>query len=556
MFKIRPHHAIDFYKADHRSQYPDGTNLVYSNFTPRSDRLAIMMSSDYDHKVVVFGIQSLCQALFIDLWQEEFFNKPKDEVIAYYKRRMDTSLGENAIKVQAMADLHDLGYLPVAIKALPEGSRSPIGVPVLTIENTIDEFYWLVNYVESVLSACLWKYMTSATIAYEYRKLIDKWCATTGGTPEFVPFQGHDFSFRGMSGLEDTVMSGSAHLLSFQGTDSVLAIDFLEDYYGANAGKEMVGGSVPATEHSVMCMGGQDDEIDTFKRLINDLYKTGVISIVSDTWDFWKVITEYIPRLKKDILARDGKVVIRPDSGDPVKIIAGYKVFAVDDLEVTTDDDGTYVFDGGIVWTIYDEYEEDSTVILDKSSGKYYLYKVNYWPDGSPSNIILVEEMPKHVIKGAVQCLWDTFGGTTTDKGYKTLDSHIGLIYGDSITLARAEEILSRLAAKGFSSDNIVFGIGSYTYEYVTRDTFGFAMKATFGEVEWEGREIFKDPATDSGEKKSAKGLLRVDWEAGEYVLSDQVSRMEEEGGCLEHVLINGRMHRTTTLAEIRERLL
>lgn len=104
-----------------------------------------------------------------------------------------------------------------------------------------------------------------------------------------------------------------------------------------------------------------------------------------------------------------------------------------------------------------------------------------------------------------MECLWQIFGGTTTDKGFKVLNERVGLIYGDSITLERASNILQQLEAKGFASNNVVFGIGSYTYNYLTRDTFGFAVKATWGQVNGQARELFKDPITDSGVKNLPK---------------------------------------------------
>jgi len=154
--------------------------------------------------------------------------------------------------------------------------------------------------------------------------------------------------------------------------------------------------------------------------------------------------------------------------------------------------------------------------------------------------------------KGAVQCLWDTFGGTVNAEGFKMLDEHVGLIYGDSITLERADQILKRLKAKGFASSNVVFGIGSYTYQYVTRDSFGFAMKATYAEVNGEGSELFKDPATDNGTKKSAKGLLRVEFEDGKFVLYDQQTKEQEAQGCLQTVFKDGKLVKETSIEEIR----
>ncbi|AXI04152.1 nicotinate phosphoribosyltransferase [Aquirhabdus parva] len=491
--KINPLNAIDFYKADHRRQYPEGTEYVYANFTPRSSRLAKMLP-DFDDRVVFFGLQGFIKHFLIDTWSEGFFSQPKDKVVAAYKRRMDNSLGEGAVPVDHIAALHDLGYLPLCIKALPEGSRVNMRVPVLTLVNTDPNFFWLTNYIETVLSAELWKSCTTASIAYEYKRLLTQYAEKTGAPLDFVALQGHDFSSRGMSGIYDAAQTGVGHLTSFIGTDSVASIDYAEEYYGATG---VVGVSVPATEHSVMCMGTEGNELETFRRLICDLYPSGIVSIVSDTWDFWRVITEFTVALKTEILNRKpnalglAKMVLRPDSGDPVKIICG-------DPEAPID---------------------------------------------SPA------------YKGAVQCLWDIFGGTTSDKGYKMLNERVGLIYGDSITLARAQAILSGLEAKGFASSNIVFGIGSYTYNFLTRDTFGFAVKATWGQVNGIGRELFKDPITDSGVKKSAKGLLRVEQTANGFELFDQQTPEQEQNGALAVVFENGKIVKEVTLDEIRARL-
>ena len=489
--KLNPLTAIDFYKADHRRQYPEGTTLVYSNFTPRSDKLCTIPASIYDGTVTFFGLQFFIKDFLIDAWNSEFFSKPKDEVVRKYKRRMDTSLGAGAIPVEHIEALHDLGYLPICIKALPEGTRTHIKVPVMVIYNTHPDFFWLTNYLETILSCYLWKPMTSATVAHHYRLLLDRYAEETGADKGFVQFQAHDFSFRGMSGPEDAAISGAAHLCSFVGTDTVAAIDLVEDYYNGDAEKELIGCSVPATEHSVMCMGTCEGEIETFRRLIIRLYPAGIVSIVSDTWDFWQVITKFAAELKAEILARNGKVVFRPDSGDPVKIICG-------DLDAPAD---------------------------------------------SPA------------FKGAVECLWDIFGGTTTEKGFKVLDSHVGLIYGDSITLTRAEAILAGLKAKGFASSNVVFGIGSYTYQYATRDTFGFAVKSTYGEVRGVGREIYKDPKTDSGVKKSARGLLKVTNFDGVYCLVDRQQGIDEADCCLRPVFRDGKLLVDDSIAAIRGRV-
>ena len=486
--KLNPLTAIDFYKTDHRRQYPEGTTEVYANFTPRSGHLAKVIDHHNLH-VVFFGLQYFIKDYLIDTWNQYFFQQDKAKVVAQYKRRMDTSLGVDAIAVEHIEALHDLGYLPIKIKALPEGSRVPIGVPVLTIVNTHPDFFWLTNYMETIMSCYLWKPITSATTAFEYKKLLTNYALKTGTPLDFVQFQAHDFSFRGLSSWQDASISGAAHLTSFVGTDTVSAIDLVENYYEIDAEEELIGTSVPATEHSVMCMGMQDGELETFRRLIEDIYPQGIVSIVSDTWDFWQVITEYTVLLKEKILAREGKVVIRPDSGDPVKIVCG---------------------------------DPDA-------------------PQGSPE------------YKGAIECLWDVFGGTITATGHKMLNPHIGLIYGDSITLERATNILQGLEAKGFASGNIVFGVGSYTYQYVTRDSFGFAVKATSGIVKGDRREIFKAPKTGNGNKKSAQGLLRVEQQGNSFVLFDRQTPEQEAQGALQTVFVDGKLLQNHSLKEIRQ---
>lgn len=515
MSNLNPLLYVDSYKIHHNRQYPEGMTKLYSNLTPRKSRMEGV------NGVVTFGIQHFVLEYLIKQFNEEFFNlngqrnkQIKDVVIMQYQRHCQ-------VDTKHIEALWDLGYLPIEIKALDEGTICPIGVPMLTITNTHPDFGWLVNYLETLMSCMLWQPITSATIAYEYKKILEKYALETTGTTEGVQWQGHDFSMRGMSSVESAVLSGMGHLLSFTGTDTIPAIYQLEKSYRATG---LIGASVPATEHSVMCMGTKESEIGTFKRLLN-LYPTGILSVVSDTWDLWKVLTEYLPELKEEISSRDGKLVIRPDSGDPVDIICGY----------------------------------ETPNSLDPSKPWNYGRTLS---DLEPA------------AKGVIELLWEIFGGTTNEYGYKVLDGHIGAIYGDSITLDRAKSICERLKAKGFASTNIVFGIGSYTYQYNTRDTFGFAMKATYGEIthevevdlgrqgsgtghKVEPREIFKAPVTDSGEKKSAKGLLKVVKREGEFALLQQVTKEEQllEDNELKVVFRNSEMVNPVRFETIRERL-
>lgn len=487
-------------------------------------------------KVFLQEMQEIWNSTFFNLTEYEFQAKLKDiaEIYAPF-------CGPNGVNLQRLTDLYNLGYLPLCIKALPEGSRVPVGVPVLTITNTVDEFYWLPNFMETWMSAELWKSSTSASTSFVYRKIIERYADITGGSKEYIDWQGHDFSSRGMSGIADAAKSGAGHLLYFTGTDNISAVPvkYIRDVYQGES--TFVGGSVPATEHSVMCAGGKETEIETFRRLLKT-YPSGIISIVSDTWDFWNVITNIAAELKEEILARtpdefgNAKTVFRPDSGDPVKILTGYKVIDESQLEQSH----------------YRAHAEHYEAVRTED-GRYFILKAKYDSYFSGFDYFYFEkEISEAEAKGAIECLAEIFGTTTNAKGYKTLNPRVGLIYGDSITPVRAEQILSRLQEKGFASDNVVFGIGSYTFQYATRDSFGFVMNATYVEINGEGMEIFKSPKTDSGTKKSAKGLLRVVKGQNSYRLEDGVSKDEQNTGALQLVYMNGALVSHSSYENIR----
>jgi nicotinamide phosphoribosyltransferase len=344
------------------------------------------------------------------------------------------------------------------------------------------------------MSLSLWKPSTSATLALEYKKILTGYANRTSDSLDAVKFQAHDFSMRGMDRVEAAAISGAGHLLSFVGTDTIPAICFLEKYYHADIEKELVGCSVPASEHSTMCVNGQD-ELTSYTRFITEIYPSGIVSIVSDTWDLWSVLNDVIRPLKDLITKRDGKVVIRPDSGDPADIICG---------------------------------------------------------DPSVDNI--------NESKGVIQILWDIFGGTINSKGFKELDPHIGAIYGDAITLERCKDICERLMKNGFSSTNIIFGVGSYTYGMNSRDTFGFALKSTYAVVNGEERQIFKDPITDKAKvKKSQTGMVKVVKVNGAIEYIDKLNaaqRNSADNDLLQDVFLDGKILVDDTLSNIRARLL
>jgi nicotinamide phosphoribosyltransferase len=490
MFFVNPLLRTDSYKLSHKDQYVDGLEHVESNYTNRKSRV-----EGINH-VVQFGLQHFLK----DLQEayEIFFAADKDKVMEEYRQSTSTFVAPG-FSIKELEDLHDLGYLPIQFSAVPEGTLVPIGVPSILIKSTHKDFAWLVNYLESDLSASIWHPSTSATLSWNIRRVFDKAAKGTGADLAAVDWQGHDFSYRGQVNREAAMASGAAHLLSFTGSDIVPVVPWVNYYYpGEDNG--LIAASVPATEHSVMCAGGKEDEIETFRRLLKT-YPTGILSIVSDTWDFWKVLTEYLPLLKDEIMARDGKLVIRPDSGDPADIICG---------------------------TI----------------------PVPLAPLGEQHPIVTPE------MKGAIEILGDIFGTITNDAGFKELNSHIGLIYGDGMYKERIEEINDRLKAKGFASTVWVAGLGSWFFQYNTRDSFGSAVKATYVEVDGVGRDIFKDPATDDGTKKSAKGRLAVGNMAdGTLYRIEGATDEEIKRSVIQPVWENGKFLREYSYAEVRGNL-
>lgn len=426
----------DFYKITHRKQYPIGSQVIYSTFTPRSNDLA-----PHIDRVVSFGIQAFLQKYLINYFNQNFFARPKQDVVEEYTDFVKRTLHINC-SGSHIAQLHDLGYLPLKIKSIPEGLSVGLKVPVMTIENTHPDFFWLTNYIETLVNVSLWLPMTSASVARVYHKTLTAFAHETCENLEHIPFQSHDFSMRGMSSLESAEVSGAAHLIAFRGTDTIPAISYIEHYYGSS---QLIGTSIPASEHSVMSAHGID-ELSTFRYLMAQ-FPHHMISIVADTTDFWHNISVNLPILKAEIMARspEAKVVIRPDSGEAMAILCG-------DPTATT------------------AYEQ----------------------------------------KGLIECLWDIFGGRLNCKGYKELDPHIGVIYGDGINFEKMSRILAGLKNKGFASNNIVFGVGSRTYQTHTRDTLGFAVKATSITINHLEKAIFKNPKTDNGLKKSQKGRVKV----------------------------------------------
>lgn len=498
MFKCNSLFYTDGYKIGHKRMLAPGTTRLYGTWIPRS----IKHAPKGVKKIVSFG-QQLAVKWLHDEFEENFFKLPLEEAMEFGNdMAMYLGLEYDASHFEA---LHKLGYLPIKVKSLPEGIETLPNVPHMTFINTVDGFAWLTLYLETIISSLAWKPSTSATIALQYKRNLIEWVRKTDPKNIWlVPFLAHDFSARGLSPW-DMLASGLGHATSFRGSDTIVCIPAARYFYNEPKNEVCIN-SVNASEHSVsttkiFTVGEQQMIADWLRE-----FDKGILSIVSDTFDLWTLITKYLPANKEAIMARDGKLVIRPDSGDPVDIICGKGIYQPGDRLLTNG-----------------EIDEDVH---------------------APS------------FKGVIELLWDIFGGTINEEGYKVLDPHIGAIYGDSITLDRQIQIYERLAAKGFATTNIVLGVGSYTYQMNTRDTLGFAAKGAWFEVEENGTkvgyDIYKDPITDDGTKKSLKGLICV---TEDQEVLTQCTPEQEEGGILQTIYENGKFYNQTTLTEVRSKL-
>lgn len=554
----------DFYKVCHRACYAPGTTQLVSYWTPRGSRIEGI------RYVVSFGLQAFIKKYLLDYFEESFFARPWEEVREEYVQYVsDTFYPDIAQEeIEAFHKIHMLGHLPIQIRAVPEGLRVPVGCPMIEFRATEEWSFWLAGYLETLASCNLWFPMTAATIADHNRALVDAWYDKTVDDSVSRDFAAGDFSMRGMPGVEAAVMADAGHLLSFRSTATVPTAWWLHNFYNAPF---TVCKGTPSMEHSVVESYGKMREQEYYERVATVVRPSGPLSMVSDTWDLWRVITEYLPNLKDKLMRRDGKVVIRPDSGDPVEILCGTlrpgtympldDVVQPDDLkswirdyaeqhyDYLSGEDHFHVRIGDILYSItcYHGFSEDEDG--------------NWGYEAAVEEVEIQSEPVTPEMKGVVELLWEIVGGTENSKGFRVLDSHFGVIYGDAITHDRAEAIFSRLAEKGFAANNVILGFGSYTYQYVTRDTFGFALKVTHGIVDGKERAMFKDPVTDKGKhsahKKSQKGMCVVSLGPDGITYTDghTMEESDQDGNLLRPVFRDGQLLVDEDFETIRSRL-
>ena len=559
---------IDFYKACHDMMLPPKMTKSVSYFTPRMSRV------DMWDKVVMFGLQGFCKTYLIDYFNKEFFKKPLNEVLSEYRRIMDNCFGKESYKIDKIQKLHELGYLPIEIFALEEGELVPMHVPMFGITNTHSDFAWLPQALESLISAEMWHPMLAATVGHTYRGIVNEWYERT--CDDNVPRARAigNFDFRGEECLQSAVKAGAGWCLSFLNTATVPTIPYLEQNYNCDCTKEPVAYGSPSTEHAVMCSNYaiDGDEETLIRRLLTEIYPNTSFSAVLDSYDYWNVVENILPKLKKEIMEHNGTFLVRGDSGDCVDVICGRYFINVDeeDLDDIMKNPSRFAEDFA-----NGEEEDIDEIIHCIDTGKYYHLTATpqigcergawtdrkyYYVEDWDATIEPYE--PTAADKGTVEMLWEIFGGTINSKGYKVLDPHVKAIYGDSITIQRAAEIYSRLEQKGFAACNVALGAGSFSFQCVeengelkpfTRDTFSSCIKATYCEIDHEPYPIFKNPK-DGGFKKSQKGCCVV-YRDGELTFTD--GHTWDEAHCdnenlLKTVFKNGIMIKEYSLAEIR----
>lgn len=447
----------DSYKFNHWNQYPQGTEYVYSYFEART-------GAKYN-KTVFFGLQYFLK----EYLRGKVVTR---DGIEWAARLSKAHFGSDNMFNRGMwehiLNKHD-GYLPVIIKAVPEGTAIPINNALMTVINTDPLCAPLTNHLETLLSQ-VWAGCTTATLSYEVYKLLEHYRKETGSM-DFIKFGLHDFGFRGVSSVESAGVEGAGHLINFQGTDTVKAMEVAMEYY--NAPLDGLAYSVPATEHSVMTAQGKDGEEALFGDLLRK-YPEGILSVVIDSYDYKRFVNEIARKYKDVILARKGKVVFRPDSGEP------------------------------------------NTVTLDVLNG-----------------------------------LYDVFGGTKNDKGYIELNSKVGMLWGDGLDYDGIRSILFTMRNNGYSTNNIVFGMGGGLLQKINRDVQRFAFKSSAQCRNGIWHDIFKQPLDSS--KKSKKGILAlVKDDAGNYN-TVQTLDINDKNNIMTTVFENGVITKEYSFEEVRK---
>ena len=566
---MNPFLLTDFYKLTHILQYRPELRELTSYLTPRGSRLKGV------DKVVFFGLSSYVHSYVVENFRENFFTRNFEYCECEIREVLELGLGYTDEMIDKTIGhfkaLHDLGYLPVEINAVPEGTLVPMGVPCVEIKSTNPEFFWVGQALEASLSAAIWHPMVSATIAREYRKIARGAFSATveNGIDERTSMC--DFSMRGQESNESAVNASVAWLTSMWNSSTVAARKRIKDVYGISKSpvttftkqwkphytygvrdkmKNTIVRGLTSTEHSVMtshaCLDG-GDEIPTFKYLF-DLYKNVSFAAVCDSYDFWNVLTNILPNNFMEEINDRGKrgvfIGVRHDSAEPVDALCGTvpvldekSVMSFKEVPSNLIEGDTKLF--RIIVRDLDAVHFRSSIrkngIFDYKGQVYqmmsvdgeYLFTAFDKVDDEVGRYAIIRPLNRPRTweeKGMVETMYEIFGGSVNSKGYKVLNPGIKAVYGDSITITRAKKIYERLAAKGFAANNVSLGVGSFSFQALenedgslspfTRDSFAIAVKTTHSKyVDEYGtvceRWVYKSPKNFS-QKKSQRGLCRI----------------------------------------------
>lgn len=490
----------DFYKTVHAEQYDPKITQLVAYYVPRMSRIPEIT------KIPVIGIQSFVQEYLIDDFNNNFFNVDLKEIIKQYSDVILETLGENRLHLDKIIDLHNLGYLPIKMSWVLEGMQVPIGCPAIQITNTHPKFAWVVNAIESLMSAELWYQSCTAIAGRLYREIVDDAYFKTSDHPENAKHAICEFGFRGMPSLQAAQKAAMGFLLSFDKTSTIPAIEYIHKYYGDD--RKSIGSGMASTEHSVMCSSFAIDknEESLIKRLLIDVYPTGNFAMVCDSYNYWNVVDNILPSLKDLILSRNGTLFVRGDSGDPVKIITETVEHLWNHFGGTINSKGYKVLDSHIR-AIYGD----------------------------------------SITQRRAKQIYDIL----ESKGFAA----------DNVTLGAGS--FSMLCLETEDKD------GNIILNPFTRDTFGVAVKTTVAKysifketsigdtyIVTPEVPVFKDPVTDTGHfKKSHKGWIRV-YEEQAFCLNYKDECTEKEAQSINIFKYpkfeNGKLLEHSTFEEIR----
>lgn len=545
----------DFYKATHMMQYREGITHFTSYLTPRGSRFNSI------DKMVVFGISNFVREYLMKGFNDNFFNLDFNVIESEVRDTLGNGLNYSNEMVEKtlvkIRGVYDLGYLPIELNGLSEGTLCPMNVPALEIRSTHEDFAWVAQSIESLLSCEIWHPAISATIGHEYAKIAKAAFKETVDDSISYRTAMCDFSMRGQESNASAVASGAAFLASFNNCSTIQSREYIKKNY--NDGDKVTMGGLTSTEHSVMCSDFAicGDERETYRRLLTEVYPNISFAAVCDSYDFWNVVTNILPSLHEEIEAHNGFLGVRHDSDEPIHALCGIQRIEIADhgYPMGFDDDVDfeefiyeYVNDCWPKWETKpfeayfryyqrpDEEQCDGKVF----EGVYRIIPIEFEYGDRGFEVVKLRDTMTWEDKGMVQTLYELFGGYTNEKGYKVINPKLKAVYGDSITLPRAKEIYRRLKDNGFAANNVSLGVGSFSMQCLeedgvlkpfTRDSFSIAVKATYCTYRNENGEeveipVFKNPKGCEG-KKSLKGLCRVVEENGEIVVIQELDEAE-----------------------------